>query len=89
MATVIRFELPPGAAADDVAAAVARVDAAARLAPDGAGVEITTERPTPVVHAVTGWAVGRGAEQSGLTVARPTLEDTFLRLVADGEGGGT
>jgi ABC-2 type transport system ATP-binding protein len=45
-------------------------------------VEFTTVAPTAAVHAITGWAVGRGIELTGLAVSRPSLEDVFLQLAA-------
>jgi ABC-2 type transport system ATP-binding protein len=73
--TVVRFDLPPGTAAADLDAVL----------PDGATivldrVEFTTSTPTSAVHAVTGWALERGIEMTGLVVTRPSLEDVFLQL---------
>jgi len=72
--TVVRFDLPPGTSAADLGAVL----------PDGAAVgdrvEFTTSTPTAAVHDVTGWAVGRGIELTGLVVTRPSLEDVFLQL---------
>jgi ABC-2 type transport system ATP-binding protein len=36
--------------------------------------------PTRVLHALTDWALRRGVGLEGLTVAPPTLEDTYLAL---------
>jgi ABC-2 type transport system ATP-binding protein len=47
---------------------------------EGQRVEFTSLDPTVDVHAVTAWAVARGARLDALTVARPTLEDVFLGL---------
>jgi ABC-2 type transport system ATP-binding protein len=73
--TVVRFDLPRGTTAADLAGVL----------PDGAvlgpeRVEFTTTTPTSAVHAVTGWALERGIEMTGLAVARPSLEDVFLQL---------
>ena len=46
-------------------------------------VEITTTTPTADLAHITGWAVGRGIELSGLVVEHLTLEDVYLRLVGD------
>ena len=46
-------------------------------------VEFSTTTPTAAVHAVTGWAVERGVELTGLAVVRPSLEDVYLQLAAD------
>jgi ABC-2 type transport system ATP-binding protein len=60
--------------------------------PDG-GVLVETSEPTRVLHVVTGWALDRGIELVGLTIARPSLEDVYLALTAEtaaeavGEGG--
>jgi ABC-2 type transport system ATP-binding protein len=73
--TVVRFDLPPGTAAADLDGVL----------PPGASVsaervEFTTSSPTASVHAVTGWALERGIEMTGLVVTRPSLEDVFLQL---------
>ncbi len=78
-ATRIRFDLPPGVTVADLAAVVGRDIGPEAARPDG-HVEFATDRPTADVHAVTGWAVARGVELVGLTVARPSLEDVFLSL---------
>ena len=85
-ATAVRFELPAGMTVADVESVLTAGGLACAVAATGAGVALTTETPTSVVHAVTGWAVERGVELAGLTIARPTLEDMFLRLV-DSDGG--
>jgi len=56
----------------------------------GQAIEILTTTPTADLAHLTGWAVGRGVELEGLTVASPGLEDVYLHLVgesADAEGG--
>ena len=54
--------------------------------PDGDGLyTITTDSPTRSLHQLTGWAVERGIELEELSVSRPSLEDVFLKLSADGE----
>jgi ABC-2 type transport system ATP-binding protein len=46
-------------------------------------VRIETEEPTKIIERLAGWARSAGsAELPGLTIARPTLEDTYLRLIA-------
>jgi ABC-2 type transport system ATP-binding protein len=39
---------------------------------------------------LTGWALERGIDLAGLTVARPSLEDVYLALTAEAatEAGG-
>ena len=72
----MRFELPPGTAAADIAGCVRR----RRWSSDDGHVEFTTLAPTADLHAVTGWALERGVELMALSVARPSLEDVFLSL---------
>jgi ABC-2 type transport system ATP-binding protein len=57
-----------------------------RLLPSGAGtVTVETAEPTRALAVLTGWAVERGAELGGLTLTRPSLEDTYLRMTRDDE----
>jgi ABC-2 type transport system ATP-binding protein len=74
-ATTVRFELPADVDPADV---LAIVPAGATVR--NGRVEFTTDTPTADVNAVTGWALERGIELTGLVVARPTLEDVFLEL---------
>ena len=39
--------------------------------------------PMPVLHALSSWAVERGYDLADITVRRPTLEDTYLRLTRE------
>ncbi|MEX2626938.1 MAG: ABC transporter ATP-binding protein [Ilumatobacteraceae bacterium] len=55
---------------------------------DGRRVEFPSASPTADVHAVTAWALEREVELSALSVHRPSLEDVYLRLSADGEAEG-
>jgi hypothetical protein len=41
-----------------------------------------------VLHALTGWAMGRGEVLSGLVVNRPSLEDVYLELTGSARTGG-
>jgi ABC-2 type transport system ATP-binding protein len=52
--------------------------------PDGELVERETEDPTALLHELTGEALARGERLEELSVARPTLEDVYLELTADG-----
>ena len=70
----IRFQLPDGVAAAGLPLAAAAA---------GGEFEIRTEDEVPVLHALTGWAIGRGIGLPGLSVRRVTLEDVYLRLTAD------
>jgi ABC-2 type transport system ATP-binding protein len=74
-ATTVRFEVPAGVPPAEV---LGVVPTGAKL--DDGWVEFPTETVTADVHAITGWALGRGIELTGLTVTRPTLEDVFLSL---------
>jgi ABC-2 type transport system ATP-binding protein len=53
------------------------------LPPDGDTVTVETAEPTRALAVLTGWAVERGAELGGLTLTRPSLEDTYLRMTRD------
>jgi ABC-2 type transport system ATP-binding protein len=75
--TIVRFDVPPGTTAGDLAAVL---PAGATVGPDR--IEFATTTPTSAVHAVTGWAMERGIEIPGLVVTRPSLEDVFLQLAA-------
>jgi ABC-2 type transport system ATP-binding protein len=76
--TIVRFDLPPGTSAADLAGVL---PAGAIVGPDR--VEFATTVPTSAVHALTGWALARGIEIPGLAVTRPSLEDVFLQLAAE------
>ena len=76
----IRFRLPPD---------VRRADLPVRARSDGAGwYEIATGRPTSVLHRLTTWCTERRIELPGLGVARPTLEDVYLRLTDEATDDG-
>jgi ABC-2 type transport system ATP-binding protein len=77
--TTLRFELPAGN--EDVIAGLEGI----RRADDGVYV-IETVSPTPVLYELTRRATERLIELIELTVTRPTLEDTYLRLVEGEEG---
>ena len=71
----IRFGLPDGVE-------VGELPVAAGTVVDGL-VEIRTEDELPVLHALSGWALDRGVRLPGLSVARVTLEDVYLRLTRE------
>ncbi|HEY2666235.1 MAG TPA: ABC transporter ATP-binding protein [Actinomycetota bacterium] len=78
---VVEFRLPPGVEPSTVPLpGAADLD----IAPDGR-IRFTTETPTRDLAALTAWAAGRGEELDGLTVARPSLEDVYLRLTAQAQ----
>jgi len=60
-----------------------------RVSQNGTDWEFETTHPTRSLHVLTSWAVERGVEVPSLSVGRPSLEDTYLALVAahDGEAG--
>jgi ABC-2 type transport system ATP-binding protein len=76
--TVVRFDVPAGTSAAELAAVL---PAGASV---GDRVEFATSTPTAAVHAVTGWAIDRGVELTGLAVTRPSLEDVYLQLAGPG-----
>jgi ABC-2 type transport system ATP-binding protein len=50
---------------------------------EGDGWRIDAERPTVVLHDLTGWAMGAGVELMDLVVARRSLEDVYLQLTTE------
>ncbi|HSP75896.1 MAG TPA: ABC transporter ATP-binding protein [Cryobacterium sp.] len=74
-AAVVSFRLPEGAELRDLPALESLPLA------HGADWEVATEHPAAVVHALTGWALGRGRELPALSVRRPSLEDAYLALI--------
>ncbi len=82
-ATVVSFRLPAGVSEDDLPQVGDDVGVA------GAIVEVRTRAATADVNALTAWALARGLELEGLTLARPSLEDVYLDLIgANDEAGG-
>ena len=71
----IRFGLPEGVE-------VGELPVGASTVVDGL-VEIRTEDELPVLYALSGWALERGVRLPGLSVARVTLEDVYLRLTRE------
>jgi ABC-2 type transport system ATP-binding protein len=51
---------------------------------DGALIEEETEDPTALLHELTGRALAEGWTLQDLSVGRPSLEDVYLELTADG-----
>ncbi len=74
-ATEIRFLPPPDVDLPDLTPAT--------VEGDDRGVVVRTLDATPVLHALTGWAIERGIALEGLSVTRPTLEDVYLELTAN------
>ncbi len=77
--STLRFGLPAGA--EDIVTGIEGIKRGA----DGFYL-IETEAPTTVLCELTRRATGRNVELYELTVSRPTLEDTYLRLVEGEEG---
>ncbi|HME02901.1 MAG TPA: ABC transporter ATP-binding protein [Solirubrobacteraceae bacterium] len=46
-------------------------------------VHVAAAEPARVLYALTGWALARGDDLRDLTVARPSLEDVYLKLTED------
>ena len=51
---------------------------------DGEDVSVETTAPVRALHELTGRAVEQGLELEGLEVTRPSLEDVYLSLTAEG-----
>jgi ABC-2 type transport system ATP-binding protein len=77
--TELTFRLPEGATP------AALPDLGEPLVPRGPGWLLRTSRPTVVLHRLTTWADQRGIELADLRVARPSLEDVYLDLIATTE----
>jgi ABC-2 type transport system ATP-binding protein len=71
----LSFRLPAGVAATDLPVAPTSVV--------GDLVEVVTAEELAVLHRLTGWALERNLTLVGLTVARLTLEDVYLRLTGE------
>jgi ABC-2 type transport system ATP-binding protein len=52
---------------------------------DGEDVVVSTHEPTRVLHELTAEALAEGRELEALSVRRPTLEEVYLALTAEGE----
>jgi ABC-2 type transport system ATP-binding protein len=79
---VVRFRLPAGVTAEEIASVVA----ASGIDRSGDIVTIHCADPQPVLYRLTTWAERGGHGLEGLEVLRPTLEDMFLELTARGNG---
>jgi ABC-2 type transport system ATP-binding protein len=71
-AATIRFQLPDGVTVADLPVPVTRAE--------GRTVEIRTDQEMQVLHTLSGWALERNLNITGLTVSRNSLEDVYLRL---------
>jgi ABC-2 type transport system ATP-binding protein len=75
--TIVRFKLPERAPA--LPRSLKNV-----AAPSDGRVQIEATDPVKVLHELTGWALEKGVTLDELEVARPTLEDVYLKLTGGG-----
>jgi ABC-2 type transport system ATP-binding protein len=75
----VRFRLPSGCSPADLPVPA--------TVTESGSVEIQTDETVKVLHELTGWALDNRVELAGLSVERLTLEDVYLRLTADTDGG--
>ncbi len=73
---IVAFRLPAGLTPSDLP------PLGGTVAQHGIDWHLETADPTRSLHALTSWAVERGVEVPSLSVGRPSLEDTYLALVA-------
>jgi ABC-2 type transport system ATP-binding protein len=80
--TIIRFRLTDGVTPEQIAAAIGR-------APELSGNQatLTSREPQRDLHGLLEWAADAGVQLADLEVRRPSLEDVFLTVTADGEDG--
>jgi ABC-2 type transport system ATP-binding protein len=74
-ATLIRFRPAPGADLTSLP-----IPGEQLVVDEERYVEVRTHDTTAAVHTITGWAIDNHIELTGLTVARPSLEDVYLEL---------
>jgi ABC-2 type transport system ATP-binding protein len=60
-----------------------------QIVQNGMEWQLETAHPTESLHELTSWAIAHSIEVPSLSVGRPSLEDTYLGLVAahDREAG--
>jgi ABC-2 type transport system ATP-binding protein len=80
--TVISLRLPTAVALNDLPS----VDGTARL--DGDMLELASRFPTRDLNTLSAWAIERGLELESLRLARPSLEEVYLRLTDRGAADG-
>jgi ABC-2 type transport system ATP-binding protein len=78
---IIRFRLPDGAPA--LPAKLLRVGVSV-----GGMIELRVEDPVRALNELTGWAIDKKVAIEGLEVARPTLEDIYLKLTGPEDEAG-
>ena len=74
----LTFRLPAGVSAAELPGPLA----GARSTEEGLSLRVAD--PVGVMHTLTGWALERGATLEALELRRPTLEDIYLELTANG-----
>ncbi len=80
-ASVISFRLP-----EDVSpATLPELDGG--VTRNGADWQLETDHPTRSLHELTTWAINHDVELASLSVGRPSLEETYLALVGEEDGG--
>jgi ABC-2 type transport system ATP-binding protein len=81
--TRIRFGLPDGVTLPpDIAASAAKTDGSDSY-------EVWVGDPVAPLQALTSWALAQKVQLIDLTVARPSLEDTYLELTGESAESGT
>jgi ABC-2 type transport system ATP-binding protein len=75
----IRFTLPPGIAPAHLPSLAGEVSW------EGCEVLVLARDGVETANRITGWALERGHELRGFSVARPSLEDIYLRLTEGAE----
>jgi ABC-2 type transport system ATP-binding protein len=78
---IVSFRLPTDIARSELPALDGDV-----ISQEGADWQLSTTHPTASLSRLTSWAAERGLEIPALEVNRPSLEDTYLALVGDGDG---
>jgi ABC-2 type transport system ATP-binding protein len=79
-ATEVSFELAGGVTASELPDSLGEPAAGSN-----GHVTIRSVDPVRALHELTGWALERGVGIERLEVRRPSLEDVYLRLTAEGE----
>jgi ABC-2 type transport system ATP-binding protein len=78
--TEIRFRLPDGVRADELPTEASRARA------ENGFVTIQTGEPVRILNELTGWALSREIDLTGLNVGHPSLEEVYLELTERGGG---
>lgn len=89
--TRIRFRCPEGVNVAEMRSVLdaGRGDPSSDVTLTDSNIEVTTSTPTSALAALTAWAVERGEELVDIDVGRPSLEDLFLGITSEPEGGPT